>query len=105
MEMLTVTDLNLHIGKKTICKQLNVSVSAGEIWGILGCNGAGKTTLLHALAGLYVPVAGEIKILGKNLSHYSRKELAQLVGILLQQENAYLGDTVYSSILHTRFPY
>ncbi len=59
---------------------LNVSVPAGEFWGILGPNGAGKTTFLSILANLLTPEEGEIFILGKEIRAHSI-ELRQRINL------------------------
>ena len=46
-------------------KNVNFSVSAGEIFGYLGPNGSGKTTTIKMLLGLIFPTSGTIKILGR----------------------------------------
>lgn len=51
---------------RAVLNRMNINVSAGEIYGILGANGAGKTTLLKLLAGLLEPTEGGAYILGKN---------------------------------------
>ncbi len=43
---------------------LSLQVGAGEVYGLLGPNGAGKTTALRTLAGLLVPSAGRVTVMG-----------------------------------------
>jgi lipopolysaccharide transport system ATP-binding protein len=45
-------------------RNITFTLGAGERLGLVGHNGAGKTTLLRALAGVYEPVAGRVRIEG-----------------------------------------
>lgn len=49
-------------GKVAALKNLNLEVSEGEFFVIVGASGSGKTTLLRCVAGLEVPTGGEIRI-------------------------------------------
>ena len=54
---------NLSFGysrKKLLYKNLSLSLTSGNIYGLLGKNGAGKSTLLKNLIGLLFPTAGTI---------------------------------------------
>lgn len=50
--------------KRDVFDNLNLSLSGGNIYGLLGKNGAGKSTLLKLMAGLLFPAKGNVEILG-----------------------------------------
>lgn len=51
------------------------SVEKGELAVILGSSGAGKTAALNILGGMDVPTAGEIKVDGRDIAKYNKKQL------------------------------
>lgn len=57
---LSVTDLTLSRGERTLFRSLSFSAAAGEAVALTGANGAGKTSLLRAVAGFIRPEAGKI---------------------------------------------
>jgi ATPase subunit of ABC transporter with duplicated ATPase domains len=59
--VLTVRDLTVEIGGKTIVAGAGLQVRAGEKVGLVGRNGAGKTTLLRVLGGATTPKQGRIE--------------------------------------------
>ena len=63
---LHVDDLVFKYGKLEVLDNLTLTVSTGEIFGILGANGSGKTTLLRLLLGLIKPQIGVVRVLGKS---------------------------------------
>ena len=63
-----VEGLAKRYGTVTALDGVTLSVTAGEITGLLGQNGAGKTTLLRVLVGLARPDSGEATILGRPIS-------------------------------------
>ncbi|MES2854488.1 MAG: ABC transporter ATP-binding protein [Bdellovibrionota bacterium] len=72
-----------------ILKGVSLNVEKPETVAIMGRSGCGKSTFISLLAGLDHPTAGEISILGKNLSGLSNSELnrfrARHIGIVFQQ--------------------
>jgi branched-chain amino acid transport system ATP-binding protein len=65
---LAVDGVTSGYGQVTVLRNVNLSVSEGEIVAILGGNGAGKTTLLRTVVGLLRPSAGRIVALGEEIT-------------------------------------
>lgn len=63
MSIIQATHLTKRYGKTTVLSNINLSVEAGEIIGVVGINGAGKSTLLKSLLGL-AQVSGNLKVCG-----------------------------------------
>ena len=57
---LSITDLTLTRGERTLFRGLSFAVASGEAVALTGANGAGKTSLLRAVAGFLRPEAGQI---------------------------------------------
>lgn len=102
--MIDIKNLSFSVEKKWILSDVNVSFNKGEICAIIGPNGSGKTTLIRLISRLTEPDSGSISVEGKNLSEYSRKELARKIA-LLPQGRPIPNISVYSLVSHGRFPY
>ena len=50
-------------------RDVSLSVTSGEILGLIGPNGSGKTTLLNLIAGTLRPDAGAIRLNGEDVTH------------------------------------
>lgn len=66
--MLEIKNLSKFYGKKQVLTDLNLTINAGEIYGLLGANGAGKTTTINIICGLLNYEGGSVKINHHNLS-------------------------------------
>ena len=64
--MIRIEDLAFSYGTNEVLKNINLTLSDGHIYGLLGENGVGKTTLLTLLCGLKKCKQGSISIDGKN---------------------------------------
>jgi len=60
--MITITDLSLIFGERTLFKDVNLKFTPGNCYGIIGANGAGKSTFLKILSGEIEHDKGEISI-------------------------------------------
>jgi ABC-2 type transport system ATP-binding protein len=62
-----VRGLYKRFGAVVALDGLDLTVSAGTVFGLLGPNGAGKTTLVRTLATLLAPTAGRAAVLGHDV--------------------------------------
>lgn len=69
---------------------ISISVGKGEFVGIVGQNGAGKTTLVKHIIGLLKADEGEVIVGGKNLHEEDVEEMAETVGLVLQNPDSQL---------------
>ena len=79
---------------------VNLTLKRGEIHALLGENGAGKSTLMNALAGLYKPVSGTIKVHGEQVNFGSPKDaISKGIGMVHQHFMLVPTQTVTENIL------
>lgn len=57
--------ISKSFGQVVALRDVNLSLAAGEVLGVVGDNGAGKSTLMKILAGLYPPTSGTLAIDGE----------------------------------------
>lgn len=62
--MVNIRELNFSYRRKQVFSNLNLTLQAGHIYGLLGRNGTGKSTLLRNIAGLLFPDSGTITVNG-----------------------------------------
>ncbi len=65
MEIITTHNLTRRFGELTAVDGLTISISEGELFGLVGSDGAGKTTTLRMLAGILDPQEGRLQVLGR----------------------------------------
>jgi ABC-2 type transport system ATP-binding protein len=78
--MISISGLHKSYKNKQVLKDVNLTLGAGQILGLVGPNGAGKTTCLQALLGL-TTYDGDIDVLGYNPSKNREKMLADVAYI------------------------
>ena len=79
--------LTIGYGDKVVLKDVSFDVRRGEVFVILGGSGCGKSTLLKHLIGLYPPMAGEVKIEGRDLvaaEGAERQAILRRIGVSYQ---------------------
>ena len=107
MNILEVKDLcKTYIVNKrqnNVLKNVNFTVSEGEMVAVMGPSGSGKSTLLYAVSGMDSITAGEALFCGKNIAKMGEKELADLrldeMGFIFQQMYMLKNLTVLDNII------
>ncbi len=105
-----VHNLDAHYGERQILKNIRLDIRHGEIMVIMGGSGSGKSTLLRHLLGLNTPTRGSIKLLGKDITKSSEREIFELrkkMGVAFQGGALFGSMTVEENVVlplleHTR---
>jgi len=82
-------------------KNVNLSIEAGDVCGVIGMSGAGKSTLLRCIAMLETPSSGSIEIDGKDIFSLKGKELLDLkksLGVVFQGYNLLMQRSIRQNI-------
>ncbi len=88
-------------GEITALNNINLRVSPGEIFGIIGKSGAGKSTLIRCVNLLEKPTSGQVIVAGEELTSLSPSELRNArrkIGMIFQHFNLLTSRTVYDNI-------
>ena len=102
--MIEVKNIYCGYDNKKIIKDLSFNVNNGENLCIVGPNGCGKSTLLKSIANI-IEYEGSVKIDNKEVSSFSRIDLAKKVALMSQMSQIYFPYTVYDTVSLGRYAY
>jgi ATPase subunit of ABC transporter with duplicated ATPase domains len=93
--MITVSNLSLRYGKRTLFEDVNLKFSQGNCYGIIGANGAGKSTFMKILSGEIDPSSGTVSftpgermaVLSQN--HYAFDEFTVIETVMMGFKEMY----------------
>jgi ABC-2 type transport system ATP-binding protein len=92
--MIQTQGLTKKFDSVTAVDQVNLTVNAGEIFGLVGPDGAGKTTLMRMILGIIDPTAGKAEVIGSDRIESVKK----LIGYIPQKFSLYRDLTVMENI-------
>jgi ABC-2 type transport system ATP-binding protein len=90
--------LTKRFGELTAVDHLDLTVAAGEIFGLVGPDGAGKTTTLRMLCGLMDPSEGSALVAGHDAARESQAVKDQ-IGYMAQRFGLYQDLTVEENMI------
>ena len=80
--VISVQDLVVRFGRKTVLSGVNLDVRRGETMVIMGGSGSGKSTLLRHIIGLDKPASGRVYVKGVDITTCSEKQLNDIRRIM-----------------------
>lgn len=84
-------------GDKSL-EDVTFSVKKGQTVGIIGGTGSGKTSLVQLIPRFYDATDGEVRIGGRNVKSYTKEQLRDMVGIVMQKAVLFQG-TIRENLL------
>jgi branched-chain amino acid transport system ATP-binding protein len=78
MGILEVKNCTKRFGGLVAVRNLNMSLSPGDLYGLIGPNGAGKTTVFNLITGVYKPDEGSIELDGRAIHKLKPSQIARL---------------------------
>jgi ATPase subunit of ABC transporter with duplicated ATPase domains len=86
--MLSVSNISLRYGKRTLFEDVNIKFNSGNVYGLIGANGAGKTTFIKILSGEIEAQSGHISM-----------DPGERMSILNQNQSAFDEHTVLTTVM------
>lgn len=103
--LLQATALRLRYGRVEVLADVDLSIAAGEMVGLVGPNGSGKSSLLKCLGGLRPLSGGSVTLAGRAATAYSRGELARTLAYVPQHSGPGMSLRVVDMVALGRLPY
>jgi len=99
--VIQVRGLVNQFGAEIVHDGLDLDVYRGEVLGVVGASGSGKSVLLRTIIGLNHPVAGRIKVFGRNIleiDNVEQRDMERHWGVLFQDGALFSSLTVAQNI-------
>ncbi|MGW0600118.1 ABC transporter ATP-binding protein [Streptomyces sp. NPDC002776] len=103
--ILHIDDVSVVVDGTPLVDQVSLTVSAGEMVGLVGPNGAGKSTLLRTVYRALRPTSGRVLLDGTDVWRMPGKQLARQLAAVLQEHAGDFELTVYEVVAMGRTPH
>lgn len=97
MPAIKLDNLTKKFGDLTAVSALNLAVSEGELFGLVGSDGAGKTTTMRMLTAIMEPTSGDAWVMGRHVVREA-EALKEEIGYMSQRFGLYHDLTVQENI-------
>jgi ATP-binding cassette subfamily B protein len=86
-----LTNVGFRYGSRTVLRNVNLSIGAGEMIGLVGHSGSGKSSLVNMICRFYDVTEGGIKVDGVDIRSYSLASFRRNIGLVLQEPFLFFG--------------
>ncbi|ODS35795.1 MAG: hypothetical protein A7316_01370 [Candidatus Altiarchaeales archaeon WOR_SM1_86-2] len=95
--IIEISNLNKNYDGKQVLKNINLNVTEGEIFAVIGPSGAGKTTILRIINMLDKPTSGKIFFNNRDYNNRNRLKTRRKM-VLLFQDTGVMSGSVYDNV-------
>ena len=84
-------NVGFRYGSRTVLRNVNLSIGAGEMIGLVGHSGSGKSSLVNMICRFYDVTEGGIRVDGVDIRSYSLASFRRNIGLVLQEPFLFFG--------------
>ncbi|MDR0476657.1 MAG: ABC transporter ATP-binding protein [Desulfobulbaceae bacterium] len=103
--LFAVENLGFAYGETKVLHDISCQLYPGCFYGVVGPNGCGKTTLVDLLCGCKQPATGDIRLRGRALANFGKRELARQLALVPQEFDIGFDFTVEEMVMMGRHPH
>ena len=86
-----LSNVGFRYGSRTVLRNVNLSIGAGEMIGLVGHSGSGKSTLVNLICRFYDVSEGAILVDGVDIRSYAIADFRRNIGLVLQEPFLFFG--------------
>ena len=100
-KVIELVHLQKQFGENTVLRDINLSVSKGEVLSIIGASGSGKSTMLRCINLLETPTSGQVLYHGKDITSHDMNlsQFRAKVGMVFQSFNLFNNMTALNNCI------